>query len=183
MAGAVLSALGWGVPSAIPSPPSPPQVARQLRVPPARWAGFALLFALPLLACLQVFGPQPETVESEGGGVKLAVTFVPRSRFSVQEQMRVQITRQAGGRAGPLRVEIARAYLSRFSILAATPAPAEVNAEAFVFSLPAASTADGSGVVIELQGEAYGPARGEARVVWDGGETAARVEFTSFIFP
>lgn len=172
-----------GVSSPQASPPSPPQVARRLRLRPRQWAGFVLLFALPVLACFKVFGPREETVEDEANGLKLTVTFMTRSRFSVQEHLRVEVSRRAGGGpAEPLRVEIARDYLSRFTILSATPAPDGLDEESFVFHLPAVAPGGGAGVAIELQGEAYGSARGVVRAVAGEG-AAAQVELNSFVFP
>ncbi|HYD84064.1 MAG TPA: hypothetical protein VEA63_08415 [Opitutus sp.] len=165
--------------STIP-PPAPPS-KRRIRFPVAQIVGLGMFSVLPILAIFDRFGTGETRLTASSDDVSVAVEYSPRVRYGLPTQVRIE-ARAAGGRdAGPVTVRVEREFVDRFAQLSLLPEPSEMEASSYTFVLPASDV--GGAILIELEPEQYGPARGSVIASTAGGGAEAKVELSAFIFP
>jgi hypothetical protein len=152
-----------------PLPPGPPEIRREFRLHPWQWVGLPLLFLIPILAALGVFGESRETATTRTRDLSVEVNFPTRHRFGILTSIELEVTNTGQTPLAGVVIDLDPAYLSRFSEVAATPS----FARPYAIELNELEPGRTGRVNVELKGEAYGLHRGELRIWAGSGDTAS----------
>ena len=139
----------------IPQPPQPPQMERKIQLYPYQWIGVPLLFLLPVLALVGLFGERLTAVSAANEAVRLQVEYPARSRYRINEPLIIEVTNLTGQGPITMTVTISRAYIEQFSSVTFTPQPNEITPEAYVVEVVNVPAGGARYVSVELQAERY----------------------------
>ena len=153
--------------------------SRRVRLQGPQWVGIPLLFAVPLLALLGVFGESFTSAEAAGSDVALRVEYSTRYRYKQINAVQVRVDNVAGEPLDTVVVAFDPRYVRQFSTLMFIPAPQAPFEIVFTdFEAGGSRT-----VWAELQGEKYGTHRGTLQAYRTGGADTARVTLRTLILP
>jgi hypothetical protein len=164
--------------SELPDPPGAPEVERRVHLYPGQRIGIPILFLLPLLALLNVFGERREEVTVADERLSLAVEYPTRLRSGQRTEITVRVTNVSSEPAGVAMVTFGSEYLSRFSQLSFTPSPRHAYHVDLVPGEPGATAI----VRLELEGRRPWMHHGEV-ALRTGEGPAMRVRLRTFVFP
>jgi hypothetical protein len=161
-----------------PHPPSPPDTPRRTRVHPYQWVGLPLLFALPVLAALNVFGPARAVERLSLGPAIVDIDYPVRTRYGRHEIIRIDVTGGGAAAGTEVWVRFTGGYLAGFREVRYTPEPHA--ADRLAVPVPAAGRVHT--LTIDARPHRYGRSRGTLELS-DGTGAAAAVPLSTFIFP
>lgn len=116
---------------AVPSPPEPPRFARKIMLYPFQMVGFAAMFLFPVLALLGVFGRTTQSTMQALDAVELTVTYSSRAHLHKHEMLNISVRNRSRESLSVVNVALERALLDNYTKLSFTPAPYEINREAY----------------------------------------------------
>lgn len=152
---------------------------RRLKLYTAQWIGLPLIFLVPILALLGVFGESREVVEGRSDELRMTVEYPTLYRYKQIDRVQVLVTNESNTTLDTVVVAFDPAYVSRFSTLMFIPS-AKVPFDVELLDVGPGQTRR---VWAELQGEAYGRHRGTIEAYRQGGLDTARVFVSTVIFP
>jgi hypothetical protein len=158
-------------------PQEAPELPRRVHLYGAQWIGLPLLFILPVLALLGVFGEAREEVRAAAGGLELTVDHPSRLRAGQPTELTVRLRNLADRRLDSVSVRWDTAYLHRFARLDLLPGQ-EGDPPGTVALEPGAEWT----VRLELEGGALWSHRGSVAATVRESEVA-RVRVGTFVFP
>lgn len=170
-----------GNPPHAAAPPAPPPFPRRIWITPGQAASLLLLATLPVLAMLGTFGSDNERVLiARGDGVTLTVAHMERLRYGYPARLKIRADASDPQRLRGALIRVDAALLERFDKVAAAPPPQRVSTNSYDFAV--AENPDGYAIVIDLEPERYGHARGHVTLDLSSG-TALELPLQAFIFP
>jgi len=128
---------------------------RKVQLYPYQLIGLPLLFLLPVLALLGVFGERSDRVSAANEAVRLQVEYPTRYRYKMIEPLTIEVANLTSQSPVTITVAISRTYVEQFSTVTFTPQPSEITPENYVVevaNVPAGATRY---VDMELQAERY----------------------------
>lgn len=165
-----------------PEPPPPlrvPDAPRAFRLHRYQWVGIPLLFLVPVLALLGVFGETWERAEADSTDLALEVRYADRYRYKMINAVEAWVENRSGTRLDTVVVAFEEAYVGQFSTLTFIPAPTEP----FEVELYGVAPGERRLVWAELQAERYGRHTGTLRAYAVGRADTASVVFSTLVFP
>lgn len=165
--------------------PEAPQIEKEWRFKTVQKLGVPLLFLIPILALLSVFGPSQEMVTESGAELSLEVSYPTRFRYKTIAPIRIGVTNISSQTAPTVTVKLDRDYLSAFSNLSFQPAVDEITDDAYYVQLNDLEAGETGRVELEMQAETYWRLAGVIEAAAGGVEAPpdARVMLETFVFP
>lgn len=161
-----------------PEPPEPPELRRRLRLGRIQLIGVPLLFVLPVLALLDVFGDRVGQATVRSAELELRVEWPTHTRHEQIGEI-TMVVRNASTRVlDTVTVAVDRGYLAAFSGRAVTPGASQ----AWEVELAGLHPGEARHVVVELDAR-YGGRHAGPVIATAGGADTARVMLDTFIFP
>lgn len=167
------------MPRELPPALQVPDQPRRLRFYRFQWVGLPLLFLLPILALLGVFGETRGSADDMGAEIALRVEYPTRYRYKQIHPVEVAVENTSARTLDTVVVAFDPAYVRRFSTPAFIPSPTEP----FEVELLDVRPGEVRRVWAELQGEHYGRHRGTIEAYQAGGTDTTSVSVSTFIFP
>lgn len=165
--------------SELPAPLQAPDAPRHVLLHGYQWVGIPLLFLVPVLALVGVFGETSEHVEAVGGGLRLEVAYADRYRYKQINPVEAWVENRSGARLDTVVVAFDEAYARQFSTLMFIPSPVEP----FEVELYDLAPGERRLVWAELQAERYGRHTGALRAYVPGRRDTAAVVLSTLVFP
>lgn len=156
-----------------------PEQPRRLRFYRFQWVGLPLVFLVPVLALLGVFGESWGHADAASTELSLRVEYPTRYRYKQTHTVEVFVENVSGGPLDTVVVAFDPTYVRRFSTLTFIPSPKEP----FEVELLDVKPGEVRLVRAELQGEHYGRHRGTVEVYRPGSLDTARVSVSTLIYP
>ena len=163
----------------LPDPLRAPDAPRRFRFHGYQWVGLPLLFLVPVLAVLGVFGETWDRAEATGAGLALEVEYADRYRYKQINTVEAWVENRTGARLDTVVVAFDEAYVRRFSTLMFIPSPT-VPFEVELYDL---APGERRLVWAELQAERYGRHAGALRAYVPGRSDTVSVTLSTFVFP
>lgn len=156
-----------------------PEAPRRLRFHRYQWVGLPLLFLVPVLALLGVFGESEARVEQAGVDLALEVRYADRYRYMQSQRIEVWVENASGTPFDTVVVAFDEAYVRRFSSVTFLTDPVEP------FEVEVLALAPGASQLVwaELQAEQYGRHEGSVRAYVRGRMDTTAVAVSTLIFP
>jgi hypothetical protein len=152
---------------------------RRFKLHAAQWVGIPLIFVVPILALLGVFGESREVVVGQSDELGITVEYPTRYRYKQIDRVQVLVENESNMALDTVVVAFDPAYVSRFSTLMFIPSAREP----FDVELLDVRAGETRRVWAELQGEAYGLHRGTIEAYTPGSRDTASVFVSTIIFP
>jgi hypothetical protein len=165
-----------------PQPPQPPQLDRKFQLHPYQYIAIPLLFLMPVLALLGVFGETVTTKTGSNEDLTVRVEYTSRIRYKMLAPLTVYITNRTDTPLETLTVRFDRAYIEGFSQVTFTPQAQTVDEDAYVVELQDVQPGETRVVEGDLQAEKYGEYKGSVMVSADGVDSVD-VMLEAFLFP
>ncbi|MCR6630459.1 MAG: hypothetical protein NVV74_10630 [Magnetospirillum sp.] len=146
----------------------------------AQLIGMPLMALIPLFAVLGRFDAHEKRVGTSRD-VILMVEHAPRVRYGHPSQFKVRVRAVDGEAAGNITVKIDSSYFSKFMDVSIFPLPSEIGGDSHVFVLPASDQEQL--IVLELEPQGYGRARGTVTASVAGAGSPALVSLSAFLLP
>lgn len=163
-------------------PPQPPDFKRKFRLYSYQWIGLPLLFLLPVLAVLGVFGGVTETLTDEGSGITIDVEYPPRTRYEVLSKLDVTVTNTSTSPMSTLTVGFERHYIDAFSDTVFLPTVDRLTDTAFEIDLHDVQPGEARRIDVEMKGALVGRFTGSIHAS-SGDSGSAQVLVSTTIFP
>lgn len=160
------------------TPPQPPDIDARVSLPPFHWVGLLVLFALPLLALVGVFGESKARVELQNDTLALDLSYYDRFRYKLLNPIEMEITNRSGQPLERLLIRFDPAYIDQFSTVVFKPDLKEV----YTVELTDIQPGESRQVRVELQGERYGLHQGTITLEPSTGESL-EVPIETLIYP
>lgn len=141
--------------------------------------GLPLLFVVPLLALLGLFGETWDRTEGASDGLALLVEYPTRYRYKQLNTVEVFVENTSAATLDTVVVAFDPAYVRRFSTLSFIPSPKEPFEVELFYVKPGETRL----VWAELQGEHYGRHEGTIEAYRPGSPDTARVAVSTLILP
>lgn len=165
--------------SELPAGLQAPDAPRRFRLHGYQWIGLPLLFLVPALALLGVFGETWKRVEATGEDLALEVRYADRYRYKQINTVEAWVENRSGTRLDMVVVAFDPTYVRQFSAVAFIP----TATEPFEVELYDLRPGERRLVWAELQAECYGWHRGSLQAYAVGHTDTASVALTTFVFP
>jgi hypothetical protein len=149
-------------------PPQPPEFRREFRLHPYQYIMLPLIFVIPLLALLGIFGEMGAVIETTNHDISLHVDYTSRIRFSLAAPLTLSVTNQTSAVIDTLIVSFDQAYLAGFSRVNFTPDVMTITGEDVRIDLGTLQPGETRTVVVDLQAEKVGRYTGEIRIEGEG---------------
>jgi hypothetical protein len=167
--------------------PQPPHFQRRLNIAPLQLLGIPLLAILPILALFGVFGQSTGVVEASNGALYMRVEYVTRSRYRMQEPLRVTIGNRGESSpdsAMPVTITVAfeRGYLDHFADIQFSPDVDAITEREYQVELRDVQPGETRIIDVELRGNHYWQKSGTISASI-GNEQAVTVTVRTTIFP
>lgn len=163
-------------------PPQPPEFQRRFALYPYQYIAIPLLFVMPILALLGLFGDAARTVETTGEEVTLHVEYSPRQRHGVATSMMILITNQTDAPLEDVTLRLDRAYFEGFTQVSFIPSVEAIAGAEYRVELPPLLPHDEQAVRVDMRAETAG--RYSAMVAVEGVNLEPVViTFDSILFP
>jgi hypothetical protein len=166
-----------GEPGRRREPPEPPDLPRVFRLTQVQHWGLPILFAIPLLALLGVFGEQYSDASGAGSGLAAAIHYPSRIHYRQSLSFRVTVQNTAATAADSIVVFLDPSFMRAFTAVqlsAAVRAPYSIKLEHV-------AAGERRSVFGELAGERYWSSAGVVRVSGPQGQLSIPV--STFVFP
>ena len=160
-----------------PDPPEAPAIEHRLRFHPWQWIGIPILFLIPILAAVGLFGTAYTSVSPQTADVSVQLSHPTRQRYKMLGSMDFDVTNRSGSPLARVEISVDTAYLARFSTVMSVPP----FSEPYLIELIDLGPGETRRATIEIQAEDYGRHRGEVRIGTPG--DTARVDVSTFVFP
>ena len=160
------------------NPPSPPHIPPKLRMHRSEKFGLPLLFLLPLLAVIGVFGPKTGTAEARSGDVRWTVEHPSVTRYQHDERLIVRVSNRGPSPVAGVRVAFAPDYIHSFSAVAFDPASSE---QPYLVDIGDLGAGESRLVSVQLTARDYGRRRGWVELYANG--ERSRADLSTFVFP
>lgn len=167
--------MGSELPERLQAPDSP----RRFQLHGYQWVGLPLLFLVPILALLGVFGETLERVEAAGIDLALEVEYADRYRYKQINTAEAWVENRSGMQLDTVVVAFDEAYARQFSTLTFIPSATKP----FEVELYDLAPGERRLVWAELQAERYGRHTGDLRVYVPGRADTTSVTLSTFVFP
>jgi hypothetical protein len=146
-----------------------------------QWVGLPILFAIPVLTLLGVFGEHTRHAAASSRTLELRVEYPDRFRYRQVMELRAFVRNNSDAVLDTVTVAFDTAYVSRFSSVRFDP-PVLMT-----YAVPLRAIAPGETrlVSVELWGQRYGRHRGTVAAYTKGGEhgDTAAVQLATIVFP
>ena len=158
-------------------PPSPPSIPPKLRLHRNEMIGVPLLFALPVLAVLGIFGPTTERAQAESGAVALSAEYPSRIRYENKARLVVRVENRSDRPLSEVTLKLDPDYIHAFADVAIDPAPGTP------YTVPVSNLGPRESrlVSVQLTADDYGPHQGWVALSAGGDE--ATIPLSTFVFP
>lgn len=165
-----------------PRPPQPPEFQRRLHLYPYQYLLIPLLFLIPVLAILGVFGETIVTQAADNPALSVQVEYSSRTRHKVSAPLKVFVTNQTNDDMTNLNVQFDRDYIDAFLWLSFLPVVTSVTDEAYIVTIEDLPAGQTQAVTVDLKAEKLGAFSGTVTVE---GETIdpISVRLESLLFP
>lgn len=167
------------MPTELPEHLHAPDTPRRFRLHGYQWVGIPLLFLVPVLALLGVFGETWERVEALGADLALEVRYADRYRYKQINTVEAWVENRSGARLDTVVVAFDEAYARQFSTLMFIPSPTEP----FEVELYGLAPGERRLIWAELQAERYGRHTGALRAHAAGRADTTSVTLSTLVFP
>ena len=158
-------------------PPRAPSIEPKLELSWKQRFGMAVLFAVPVLALLGIFGESQARAHTTSGSLDVAVSYPTRFRYRQVQSLRVSVRNRSTQIMDTVKVSFDTAYISRFSSVRFDPA----RKTAYSIDLTNVKSLESRLVAVELWGQDYGNHGGD--IVARNGSDSATVHLRTFVFP
>ena len=156
-----------------------PDAPRRFRLHRYQWFGIPLLFLVPVLALLGVFGETWARAEAAGADLTLEVRYADRYRYKMINSVEAWVENRTGVRLDTVVVAFDEAYVRQFSTLMFIPSPTVP----FEVELYALGPGERRLVWAEFQAERYGRHVGALQAYVPGRSDTVSVTLSTFVFP
>lgn len=165
-----------------PKPPDMPPFNRGLNIPPYQMIGMALMFIIPVLALLGVFGNTQTSSQEEDNVLDVEVIYPTRLRYKMIDSLIISVENTSNTMLDTITVEVDQDYISRFSTVQFTPSVKSVTNDAYIVELSDVAPGETRIVSVMLQAEQYGPHAGTVNV-YTGDREPLRFSIETFSIP
>ena len=152
---------------------------RRFKLHAVQWIGLPIIFGVPILALLGVFGESRVQVEGQGEELAISVEYATRYRYKQIEKMQVFVRNRSDATIDTAVVAFDPEYAQHFSTLMFIPSAREP----FIVELLDLGPGEERRVWAEFQGEGYGRHRGSIEAYRPGSRDTARVVVHTLIYP
>lgn len=167
---------------AYPEPPQPPDLKRRIELYPYQYIAIPILFVIPILALLGMFGETTAVVDERSDDIVVQVEYASRIHHQVFASMIVSVTNQTEAPIETLNVHIEREYLSHFSQITFAPSAETITAEDYIIELQDLDPGNTQVVTVDLRADK--PGRHTGTVIVEGDNIApVIVSLDSILFP
>lgn len=165
--------------------PQPPEHQRNWAFPLPQKVGIPLLFLIPILALLGVFGNSMATVRQQGQALALETTFPVRLRYKMAAPLVVRATNISAQTIPTVTVKFDRDYLFAFSGVTFQPAVDEINEEDYEVHLSQLAPGETRVIALELKAEEYWQQEGTVSAAAGAADAPpdVTVDVHSFLIP
>ncbi|MAS34936.1 MAG: hypothetical protein CL610_13080 [Anaerolineaceae bacterium] len=170
------------LPLPVTLPPDSPQIKRQLAFYSFQYIGIPLIFLLPLLAVLGVFGESFAVINATSADLALRVDYPTRYRYGLINDMEVIVRNLSDEPIPDLTVSFSVDYINQFAFVTFTPSAELLTGEVYEVELEAVLPGESRRVRVELQAQQYGLHSGTVSVRADSLEPV-HVPVSTFVFP
>jgi hypothetical protein len=163
-------------------PPDPPEMQRKFKLYPYQYLAIPVLFLIPLLALLGIFGSTTERVHASSEDLDLNVEYTTRDRYRVRNKLNVEVQNNTGESIDTLNIHFGRSYIDRFVDIAFTPDVEDITDTAYIVALEDVQPGEIRIITINLVAEGYGPFSGTVRAVAEG-IVPVEVNLATILYP
>jgi hypothetical protein len=143
--------------------------------------GFAAMFLFPVLALLGVFGRTTQSTMQSVDDVELTVTYSSRAHLHKHEMLNISVRNRSSDTLPIVTVALERAFLDNYTKLSFTPAPYEINGEAYEVMLLDIPPGGTQMITVSHEGRISGAHSGLITATVGSGSLSVPVDV--FIFP
>jgi hypothetical protein len=166
-----------------PRPPQPPEFERKFQLYPYQYITMPLIFLIPILALLGLFGDADATQQADSQDISVQVEYPARTRYKVATILKLYITNHTDAPLSNLDVSFDRNYIDAFLELNFLPVVSAVTEDAYIVTLeetiPPGET---HAITVDLHAEKFGVFAGTIMVDGDTIEPVS-VRLESLLFP
>lgn len=170
-------------------PPSPPDFERRFRMSRGQWIGLPVLFAVPVLALLGLFGSVERSDRIASGGLDVELAYPERAHYRALSRLDVVVRNTSSSPLDSVHISMDTAYIGRFAMKQFSPA----TERAYVIPLGTIPPGGRSQASVELWADGLWRLRGSVVVsalsasspTGVAGRTPVTVRFPlrTFVFP
>lgn len=135
--------------------PQPPQIEKKWTFKKVQLIGMPVIFLIPLLAILGLFGASSTTASASGERFAVEINYPARYRYKMSNPLTVRLENLAAQTVPTVTVSFDRDYIAAFSAVSFTPAASEVTDDAYYVQLTDVQPGEVRLVVVEMQAEQY----------------------------
>lgn len=161
--------------------PVSPKFERKIRIYPFQAVGFAAVFLVPVLALAGVFGSTTQMTSQTLDNVELTVTYSSRAHVRKYETLNISVRNRSREVMPVVNVSLDRAFLNNYTNLSFTPAPHEINSEAYEVQLHDIPPGGIQIITLSHEGQVSGAHSGTVTATVGDGSVSVPVDV--FIFP
>jgi hypothetical protein len=158
-------------------PPEAPSLPRRIRLTTVQRCGLPVLFAIPVLALLGLFGERFSDARAEGNGLSVAIQYPSRIHYRQPLSFRFTVRNMGATTADSIVVSLDPRFMRAFTAVQLS-APVEPT-----YRIKLANVASGErrSVSGDVSGDQYWGSAGVVRVAGPNGEL--RLPVSTFVFP
>ena len=166
---------------AVPQPPQPPKFERKLHFYPFQLIGIPILFVIPILALLGVFGETSTTIQQAENGLELEVHYSNRVLFQGLDGTEIHVENTSNQTISNLTIQIEKSFLDNYSDLSFTPEVDEITEQAYVIELLDVQPGETRIVAYDSRGKIVGSHQG--RITASTATSSVAVSLDVWIIP
>jgi hypothetical protein len=163
-------------------PSQPPEFKRKFHLYPYQYLTLPLLFLIPILALLGVFGESGDVKDAANTALAVRVEYTSRIRYQLAAPLTVYVTNQTTDVIDRITVRLDHTYIEGFSWASFTPDVTTLTDDAYFVELEAVQPGETRAVAVDLQAERIGNYTGNVIVEARGIEPIT-VHLETFLFP
>jgi hypothetical protein len=163
-------------------PPQPTEFKRKFQLYPYQYILMPLIFLIPILALLGVFGETTTTQDQANRDLAMRITYNSRSRHRLSTVIKVYITNQTDAPLSNLNARFDRGYMDGFEWVSFLPTVTEVTDDAYIITLETIPAGETHAITVDLKAKHIGLFAGLVTVEGDGIEPVS-IRLESFTFP
>jgi hypothetical protein len=165
----------------VPQPPQPPKFERKLKFYPYQLIGIPLLFLIPILALLGLFGETSTSIQSADSGIEINVHYPNRIHFQGLDGTEIAIRNTTENVIPLVTVSVEKAFLDAYSDVTFTPDVDRITEEVYMIDLTDIPSGETRYITIDSRGKIAGSHRGFVTASAD--DIGPSVTLETFIFP
>lgn len=166
----------------VSQPPDSPRIERRLAFYHFQYICIPLIFLLPVLAVLGVFGESFAVIDSASADLALRVNYPTRYRYGLINDMEISVRNVSDTMIPSLTVTFSVDYIDRFAFVTFTPSANRVTDEVYEVELETVLPGETRRVRVEQQAQHYGLHTGAITAQADSREPV-QVLISTFVFP